>query len=78
MSLENVNTRMSRLGKSQLYLGKVVSPEEIVKKVNRVTVAEMQELANEMMSPDRFSMATIGPWEDCGSFGSVLEDLRNR
>lgn len=77
LSLENVNTRMSRLGKSQLYLGKVVSPEEIVKKVNKVTVAEIQELATEMMGPERFSMATIGPWEDCGSFASVLEDLRN-
>ncbi len=77
LSLENVNTRMSRLGKSQLYLGKVVSPEDIVKKVNRVTVAQIQELAKERLSPECFTLATIGPWENCGSFESVLSDLQN-
>ncbi|NLI11978.1 M16 family metallopeptidase [Pelotomaculum propionicicum] len=78
LSLENVNTRMSRLGKSQLYLGKVVSPEDIVQKVNRVTVTQIQELARDMMSPESFTLATIGPWENCGSFESMLDDLRNR
>ncbi len=78
LSLENVNTRMSRLGKSQLYLGKVVSPEDIVQKVNRVTIAEIQELAKEMMSPECFTLATIGPWKNCGSLESVLDDLRNK
>ncbi len=77
LSLENVNTRMSRLGKSQLYLGKVVSPEDIVQKVNRVTIAQIQDLARDLMSPDKFTLATIGPWENCGSFESMLDDLRN-
>lgn len=78
LSLENVNTRMSRLGKSQLYLGRVVPPEDIVEKVNRVTAAEIKELAEEMLRPECFSLATIGPWNNCGSFESVLDDLRNR
>ncbi len=73
LSLENVNTRMSRLGKSQLYLGKVISPEETVDRVNKVTTEEIQELALEMLSPDRFSLATIGPWEDCGSLAKALK-----
>lgn len=78
LSLENVNTRMSRLGKSQLYLGKVIPPEEIVAKVNKVTVAEIQELTREMLKPELFSLAAIGPWTDCGNLEKVLEQLRNK
>ncbi|MDD2443987.1 MAG: pitrilysin family protein [Desulfotomaculaceae bacterium] len=73
LSLENVNTRMSRLGKSQLYLGKVISPEDVVSRVNKVTTEEIQGLALEMLDPSRFSLATIGPWEDCGSLVKALK-----
>lgn len=77
LSLENVNTRMSRLGKSQLYLGKVIPPEEIVTKLNKVTAAEIQDLALEMLKPEYFSLAAIGPWEDCGNLEKVLAQLKN-
>lgn len=73
LSLENVSTRMSRLGKSQLYLGKVLTPDEVVNKLNRVTLADIQELAVKMLKPGSFSMATIGPWNDCGNMDKVLE-----
>ncbi|MDD4168944.1 MAG: pitrilysin family protein [Desulfotomaculaceae bacterium] len=72
LSLENVSTRMSRLGKSQLYLGKIIPPEEIVEKLNKVTIEDVQELASEMLAPANFSLATIGPWEDCGSLAKAL------
>lgn len=73
LSLENVSTRMSRLGKSQLYLGKIVPPEEVVQKLNKVTLADIQALAAEMLKPENFSMATIGPWKDCGNMEKALE-----
>jgi predicted Zn-dependent peptidase len=66
---------MSRLGKSQLYLGKVVTPEEIVKRVNKVTISDIRELAEEVLDPDGFSLASIGPWDDCGSLKRTIEDL---
>lgn len=75
LSLENVNTRMSRLGKSQLYLGKVIPPEEIVALVNKVTADEIQELSIQMLKPENFSLAAIGPWEDCGNLKNILTGL---
>lgn len=77
LSLESVSTRMSRLGKSQIYLGKVIPPEEIVDKINKVTTAEVQELAREMLEPGCFTLATIGPWKDCGNLQRALEQLWN-
>ncbi|GBF34199.1 peptidase [Desulfocucumis palustris] len=65
LSLESVNTRMSRLGKSQLYLGKVVPPEDIVARVEKVSGNDIIKLANEMLRPELFSIASVGPWDDC-------------
>lgn len=67
LSLENVSSRMSRLGKSQLYLGKVVSPDEIVERIKKVTVEDIMQLASEKLMPENFAMASVGPWDDCKS-----------
>ncbi len=74
LSLENVNTRMSRLGKSQLYLGKVVTPEEIVQKIEKVTAEDVKRLARERFNPQDFAIASVGPWDDC----KILEEAAGR
>ncbi|MCL6612384.1 MAG: insulinase family protein [Peptococcaceae bacterium] len=74
LSLENVNTRMSRLGKSQLYLGKVVTPEEIVQRIEKVTVGDIKSLARERFNPRNFAIASVGPWDDC----RLLEEVAGR
>ncbi|MDO7787480.1 M16 family metallopeptidase [Desulforamulus aquiferis] len=76
LSLESVNTHMSRLGKSELYLKKVYKPEEIVEKLNKVTVEDTIRVANEIFNHDNFSMAAIGPWQDCGELKANLENLK--
>lgn len=65
LSLENVNTRMSRMGKSQLYLGKVMTPEEIVQRIENVTEENVRYLARERFNPQNFAIASVGPWDDC-------------
>ncbi len=72
LSLESVSTRMSRLAKSQLYLGKVVPPEEVVDRVKQVTVEDVQELAREMLNPESFAIATVGPWDDCSALEAAV------
>ncbi|MBF7082384.1 insulinase family protein [Desulfallas sp. Bu1-1] len=73
LSMENVNTRMSRLGKSQLYLGKVIPPEEIVRRIMAVTDEDIRDLARTMLKPDNFCLASVGPWEN----EKVLEEIFN-
>ncbi len=75
LGLENVNARMSRLGKSQMYLGRVVAPEEVIDKLNMVTTNDIQELAQEMLDPQGFSLASVGPWDDCGNLKKVIGRL---
>ncbi|MCL5058354.1 MAG: insulinase family protein [Actinobacteria bacterium] len=75
LSLENVNTRMSRLGKSQLYLGKVVPPEEIVLRIEKVTGDEIRKLAMEKLDPNNFALASVGPWDDCKALEEAVSKL---
>jgi len=75
LSLENVNTRMSRLGKSQLYLGTVQAPEELVERVGAVTREDIARVARELFRPEMFALASIGPWQDRGEFRGVLDRL---
>ncbi|WP_031514442.1 M16 family metallopeptidase [Desulfofalx alkaliphila] len=76
LSLENVNSRMSRLGKSEMYLGKVLTPDEIVGRVFKVTNEDIKRVAKNMFIPDRFTMAAIGPWQDCGELNTALAKLK--
>lgn len=71
LSLESVSTRMSRLGKSQLYLGKIQTPEEIVARVEKVTGEEIKALARDMLRPELFAMASVGPWDDCHALNTA-------
>jgi len=63
LSLESVTARMSRLAKSYLYHGKIVSPEEIVAKVFNVTMDTVKTLAEEISNLDNFTKVSLGPWE---------------
>ncbi|MEW5952955.1 MAG: pitrilysin family protein [Bacillota bacterium] len=76
LSLENVNTRMSRLGKSQLYLSTVIHPDEIVARINRVTRDDIRDLAQARICPEKFALASIGPWQDCGALNNLVSAAR--
>jgi len=71
LSLESVSTRMSRLGKSQLYLGKITPPEEIVRRIMAVTNDDIMELTRNLLKPEDFSLASVGPWDDEDTFREV-------
>lgn len=61
LGLESVGSRMTRLGRNELSLGRFVTPEESVKKIASVDREQVQELAQELFVPEKFTMATIGP-----------------
>ena len=63
LSLESTSSRMTRLGKSTITETPLMRPEEIVRRLEAVTAAEVAELADELLAPDRLSVAGIGPSE---------------
>lgn len=61
LSLESTSNRMSRLGKSELTLGRIITPEEVIDKIEAVKQADLQRLAGEMFDPSCLGLAAIGP-----------------
>ncbi|MFN3695523.1 MAG: M16 family metallopeptidase, partial [Ignavibacterium sp.] len=60
LSLENTTNRMIRLANSILHYGKILSLEEIIKKIDSVTKDEITEIAKEVLSEKELITITLG------------------
>ena len=54
---------MTRLGKSTITDTPLLTPEQIVERLEAVTAGEVAELAEALLAPERLSVAGIGPDE---------------
>ena len=61
LGLESVASRMNRMGRSLLCLDKILTPEETIEKVEKVTCEGIRELAKTLLVAENFSIITIGP-----------------
>ncbi len=64
LSLESTSNRMSRLGKSLVTGGELLSTEQVVERLEAVGADDVAELAAELLSPEQLSAAAIGPSEE--------------
>jgi len=72
MGLESTANRMSRMGRGLLLLNKVADPEEIVRRIESVTVEQVQELAAKILKPDQVSICVLGPQSELPDFGPII------
>lgn len=63
LSLESTSSRMSRLGKNELLLGRDVPLDETLDAINRVSVADVRAVAAELLSHP-FAISAVGPVRD--------------
>jgi predicted Zn-dependent peptidase len=73
LALESTAARMNRLGSSVLAGMPLLTVDEVVERIEAVTLADLEELARDLFAPDKLSVAGIGPDED--AFRSALEPL---
>ena len=64
LSLESSSSRMIRLGRNEFALGRHVSAEEIERRIDAVTAAEVHELARELLVDENLGLCIIGPVEE--------------
>ncbi|MEE2710478.1 MAG: pitrilysin family protein [Gemmatimonadota bacterium] len=61
LSLESASNVMNRLARLEIYLDTYEPVELSIAAVEAVTAWQVMELANELFSPDRMSLAAVGP-----------------
>jgi predicted Zn-dependent peptidase len=64
LSLESTGARMNRLGAGVLTGQPLLSVDEVVEKIDGVSLDDVAQLAEELFAPERLSAAGIGPDED--------------
>jgi len=61
LSLESMESRMSRLAKNELYFNRFVSTEEIIEGIEKVRAEEICALAHKTFQSDSLSLTVLGP-----------------
>jgi predicted Zn-dependent peptidase len=73
LSLESSNSHMSRLARQEIYFGKYISIDDIIKGVEKVTSDQVRQLAQQLFTRENLSLAILGPLSRSDVPDSVLE-----
>ncbi len=61
LGLESTNSRMNNLARQEIYFGRYISPEEVLKSVDMVSMKQIRELSDRLISDDMFAVTALGP-----------------
>lgn len=60
LGVEDISSRMFRLGKGLLFDKKVLTIDEILKKIDKIKQNDLNRIANKYFEPDKMSLVTLG------------------
>jgi predicted Zn-dependent peptidase len=73
LSLESSNSHMSRIARQEIYFGKYLAMDDIIRGVEKVTAEQVQRLANDLFSRDTISLTVLGPLSKADIPDTVLK-----
>ena len=73
LSMEGVSSIMMSLGKSKTLLDKVVTEDEIIKKIDSVTIDGVRQAMEHMLVIDKIKAAIVGKVEDANKIQELLQ-----
>jgi predicted Zn-dependent peptidase len=62
LSLEDSGSRMTRLGKSEICQGEILSLNQLLNRIDAVTREDIKELAKQIFGPRKLVVTVIGPF----------------
>ncbi len=76
LALETSDEIATYYGSQEILREEIVSPEELIRRVNRVTALEVRAVASDIFRNEKLNMAVIGPDKDEGEVLGVLRFAR--
>jgi predicted Zn-dependent peptidase len=73
LSLESSTSHMSRLARQEIYFGKYLSMDDIIKGVEKVTAEQVQSVARQLFTRENVSLTILGPLNKADIPDGVLE-----
>ena len=75
LGLETSNRVADFFGEQELFYGKMMQPEEILEKIEKVTQDDILKVAQEIFQPEKISMAVIGNHHDFAEKEAFYKNL---
>ncbi|WP_202708735.1 M16 family metallopeptidase [Sporosalibacterium faouarense] len=75
LGLESTSSRMTSLGKSELLLGKINSPREILEKIDKVSLEGVKEVTDRVFNFDKLNIAYVGKIKNKKSTNEKIRDI---
>ena len=60
LGLESTSGRMNSMGKSELLLGKIYRPDEVLQKIDDINLETANDLIRKIINLDKFGVAAVG------------------
>jgi len=73
LGLETADELASFYGGQEIVTGKMISPEELLKKIERVSREEVRTLAQQLFVNRSLNLAVIGPYKHAAPFARLLK-----
>ncbi|RJQ20008.1 MAG: insulinase family protein [Nitrospiraceae bacterium] len=64
LALESTSNKMTNIAKQEIYYGKYLAPDEIIRLVDSLTLDNVKDLAQRITGDDRFALTVYGPVKD--------------
>jgi predicted Zn-dependent peptidase len=71
LGLEDSSARMSRIAKADLVYGELLSLDEMLARIDAVTLDEVRALAAELLAASP-ALAVVGPFDDADRFAAAV------
>ncbi len=71
LGLEDTGSRMSRIGKAELVYGELLSVDNIIERINRVSLDDVSAVAAEVLTATP-TLAVVGPFDEDRDFTSAV------
>lgn len=72
LGLESTSSRMNSIGKSLLLLDKIYTPEEVLKKIDDISIETTKQIIDKVFDLEKISMAVVGKFSDKYDFRNML------
>jgi predicted Zn-dependent peptidase len=72
LGLEDTGSRMSRLGKAELVHNEVLTVDEVIRRVDAVTLEDVESVAADVLRDTTLGLAVIGPFDDDAGFAAAV------
>jgi len=73
LAMEDIEFLANNVGMQELMFDRVISPEEMMKKIEAVTAEEIQQMAQEVFVTEKMNLAVVGPFKDDSEFKKLMK-----